>query len=210
MDRPGPHTLRLAGRTVDLRDGRIDGQGCRGHLTAFETELLRCLVDRAGEAVSRDELIARVWRGPVSDRAVDQAVRRLRRRLEPDRRHSSLVLSVRGIGYRFQAPREVVVRAPTSRLGSLDAWLRGAFAACCAFPGSFDAAAARHVAEVPEAVLRALVRHGLLEAVSDPTRPGARYAVVSCARIAAPADALARRATLESACSAAPSVVRSA
>ncbi|MCP4870045.1 MAG: winged helix-turn-helix domain-containing protein [Proteobacteria bacterium] len=175
--------LRIGALIVDLATGGIEGPGHTDRLTGFEAGLLRYLVSRPGEAVSRADLIEHVWEAPVSDRAVDQAVRRLRRRLEPQRRHSTLILSVRGVGYRFLAPRKVVVRARSSRLDSLDPWLRNAFSACCAFPGPFEVAAARVVAEVPEAVLRALTRHGLLASFPSEGRGGARYAVIDGARV---------------------------
>lgn len=184
--------LRIGSLVVDLATGTIEGPDHADCLTGFELELLRYLIARPGEAVTREDLIARVWEREVSDRAVDQAVRRLRRRLEPGRRHSTLILSARGVGYRFIAPREVVVRARTSPLDKLDPWLRSAFASCCAFPEPFDASAARVVAEVPEAVLRALSRHGLLAQHPSEGRGGARYAVIERARVAPPSAALER------------------
>jgi DNA-binding winged helix-turn-helix (wHTH) protein len=212
MDPPFLHPLRLGAVAVDLRDGRIRGANAPDRLTAFEIELLRYFVERAGQSVSREELIRDVWRSAVSERAVDQAVRRLRRRLEPGHRHSTLLLSVRGVGYRFVLPRETRIRAPISPLESLDPWLRAGFAGCCAFPRGFDAAAARQVAQLPEAALRALVRHGLLATGSSVGGDRRSYIVVDEARIEASADAVALHAgsTTRAANVSASSAVRSA
>jgi DNA-binding response OmpR family regulator len=65
--------------------------------------LLRALVDRDGEVVSRGELLERVWglRPDTRTRVVDSFVVRLRRYLEPDPSRPRHVLAVRGHGYRL-------------------------------------------------------------------------------------------------------------
>jgi DNA-binding response OmpR family regulator len=70
-------------------------------LTAKEFELLQCLVDRAGRAVSRDELLRLVWhyREIPMTRTVDNFIARLRRKLETDPHQARLIRTVHGDGY---------------------------------------------------------------------------------------------------------------
>jgi two-component system, OmpR family, alkaline phosphatase synthesis response regulator PhoP len=72
-------------------------------LTTREMGLLRALVDRGGEAVTRGELLETVWglRPDTRTRVVDSFVVRLRRYLEPDPARPRHLLSVRGHGYRL-------------------------------------------------------------------------------------------------------------
>jgi len=72
-------------------------------LTTREMGLLRALVDRSGEAVTRGELLESVWglRPDTRTRVVDSFVVRLRRYLEPDPARPRHLLSVRGRGYRL-------------------------------------------------------------------------------------------------------------
>jgi DNA-binding response OmpR family regulator len=72
-------------------------------LTTREMGLLRALVDRDGEAVTRGELLETVWglRPDTRTRVVDSFVVRLRRYLEPDPARPRHLLSVRGRGYKL-------------------------------------------------------------------------------------------------------------
>jgi DNA-binding response OmpR family regulator len=73
------------------------------NLTTREMGLLRALVDREGEVVSRGELLESVWglRPDTQTRVVDSFVVRLRRYLEDDPSRPRHLLSVRGRGYRL-------------------------------------------------------------------------------------------------------------
>lgn len=79
---------------------RADGRTCR--LTTAEFELLRLLVERGGEAVSRQELMLAVFRRPwkADDRAVDTVVRKLRRKISGDHGDGG-IKTVRPTGYVF-------------------------------------------------------------------------------------------------------------
>jgi len=72
-------------------------------LTTREAGLLRALVDRKGEALTRGELLETVWglRPETRTRVVDSFVVRLRRYIEPDPARPRHILSVRGHGYRL-------------------------------------------------------------------------------------------------------------
>ena len=76
----------------------------RVELTVREMALLRALLSREGETVSRGELLQDVWglRPDTQTRVVDSFIVRLRRYLEPNPARPKHILSVRGRGYRFQ------------------------------------------------------------------------------------------------------------
>ena len=100
---------------VPIRGGMADlarqevryEDGGRVELSEKEVELLRYLASHAGRAISRDELLLRVWqlnpRG-LATRTIDMHVMRLREKLRDNPAQPSLVLTVRGKGYMFAKP----------------------------------------------------------------------------------------------------------
>jgi two-component system, OmpR family, alkaline phosphatase synthesis response regulator PhoP len=72
-------------------------------LTLKEFELLRFLVQNPNRVLSRDQLLDRVWGSEVfvDPRTVDVHVRRLRKAIEKNDRKPEWVLTVRGVGYKF-------------------------------------------------------------------------------------------------------------
>src|SRR5690606_38872593 len=98
--------LHLAHATVDLarREVQFD-DGERAELSDKEVELLRYLAGNADRAISREELLERVWqispRG-VSTRTIDMHVTRLRDKLKDDPDSPRVILTVRGKGYMFE------------------------------------------------------------------------------------------------------------
>ncbi len=72
-------------------------------LTVREMGLLRALIDREGETVSRGDLLQDVWglRADTKTRVVDSFIVRLRRYEEPNPAHPRHIVSVRGHGYRL-------------------------------------------------------------------------------------------------------------
>ena len=101
-------TIGIPGAIADLArfEVRFD-DGDRVELSDKEAELLRYLATHAGRAISRDELLRRVWqldpRG-VSTRTIDMHITRLRGKLRDNAEQPRLVLTVRGKGYMFAAP----------------------------------------------------------------------------------------------------------
>lgn len=73
-------------------------------LTTREVGLLRALVGREGETVTRGELLEEVWglRPDTKTRVIDSFIVRLRRYLEEDPSRPRHIVSVRGHGYRFE------------------------------------------------------------------------------------------------------------
>jgi len=72
-------------------------------LTTREMGLLRTLIEREGEAVTRGELLEEVWglRRDTRTRVVDSFIVRIRRYIEPDPSSPRHIVSVRGHGYRL-------------------------------------------------------------------------------------------------------------
>jgi two-component system alkaline phosphatase synthesis response regulator PhoP len=73
-------------------------------LTAREFEILETLAARRGEAVSRADLVTRIWGTDddveVTTRTVDQHIASLRRKLGDDAEHPRVIETVYGYGYR--------------------------------------------------------------------------------------------------------------
>jgi DNA-binding response OmpR family regulator len=80
--------------------------GERSELSEREVELLRYLVNHAERAVSRDGLLANVWRinpDGLPTRTIDMHIARLREKLRDDSENPQVLLTVRGKGYMFRA-----------------------------------------------------------------------------------------------------------
>jgi DNA-binding response OmpR family regulator len=94
---------------VDRCELRFD-DGRRGELSEKEIELLRYLAVNHERAVSRDEILERVWRinprSVVETRTIDMHIARLREKLGDDPAAPRILLTVRGKGYRFSGPEE--------------------------------------------------------------------------------------------------------
>ena len=69
----------------------------------LELKLLDAFVQRRGRVLSRDQLLDAAWGESthVTDRAVDAHIVNLRRKIEPHPAEPVFVVSVRGLGYRF-------------------------------------------------------------------------------------------------------------
>ncbi len=102
----GPEVLSAAGWTFDLGRCRARRDGADVELTAREAGILRLLWLHRDRAVTRAELLERVWesRGDLETRAVDMAIVKLRQKIEPDPARPRLVVTVKGIGYAWGAP----------------------------------------------------------------------------------------------------------
>ncbi len=90
--------VRFGGCRFDLMRSELFRGGDPIHLTAAEAALLASLAQKAGEAVSRDELsLSAQFSGNV--RNVDVQMTRLRRKIERDPRFPRYLQTVRGTGY---------------------------------------------------------------------------------------------------------------
>src|SRR5918998_28515 len=88
---------------IDFRTYEVFARGQQIRLTLKEFELLRFLVQNSNRVLSRDQLLDRVWGGEtfVTPRTVDVHIRRLRKAVEEDDRKPRLILTLRGVGYKF-------------------------------------------------------------------------------------------------------------
>jgi two-component system phosphate regulon response regulator OmpR len=94
----GRHEIRFGGCRLDLVRGELFRGDEVVHLTAAETGLLCTLAQRAGQAISREELsLSGQFSGNV--RNVDVQMTRLRRKIERDPRFPRYLQTVRGTGY---------------------------------------------------------------------------------------------------------------
>jgi DNA-binding response OmpR family regulator len=102
MTPPPPAHIEIDGCTIDLSAG-IARRETEIALTTREVDIVRWLASHAGHAVSRAELLQHVWRVSAASetRAVDVAVAGLRAKLERDPAEPRIIVSVRGIGYRW-------------------------------------------------------------------------------------------------------------
>jgi predicted ATPase/DNA-binding winged helix-turn-helix (wHTH) protein len=102
---PGPTApLRLTAAVVDL-DRRLVFKGTdETGLTTTEDKLLRYLIARAGTVVGKDELLREVWgyREGIETRAADNAVGRLRTKIERDPKNPDHLKTVYGQGFLFE------------------------------------------------------------------------------------------------------------
>ena len=98
-----PTTYEFGDIKVDFGRCQAWRDGTEIALTAMEFKLLRTFLADAGQVLSIDELIERVW-GPdvyLTDRVVYTHVNNLRRKIEAYPPHPRHLLTVRGMGYRF-------------------------------------------------------------------------------------------------------------
>jgi DNA-binding response OmpR family regulator len=98
--------LSVAGVLVDRRERTVQVRGEPVKLTFSEFELLGCLMERPGRLFNRQELLRAIWGDSAyrDPRAIDVHIRHLREKLEPQPEEPSLILTVRGAGYRFREP----------------------------------------------------------------------------------------------------------
>jgi DNA-binding response OmpR family regulator len=95
---------KVGGCEVDLARAELRRAGARMDLTAIELKMLKLFFDNSGRVVTRAQVIDTVWGRDVfvTDRVVDTHIVKLRRKLEPDPAEPRHIVSVRGLGYRFE------------------------------------------------------------------------------------------------------------
>lgn len=97
--------LEAGGLQLDRSSCQVRLHGTALNLTATEFRLLEFLMSRPGVVFSREQLLNAVWGQDraITDRAVDVYVLRLRQKVEADPTSPTLIHSVRGFGYTFEA-----------------------------------------------------------------------------------------------------------
>ena len=102
--RSGSETYRIGQIVLDTRRARVTNHGEPVTLTSREFHLLRYFVENQGVDISRDELLEQVWgqKSGTLTRTVDMHVASLRQKLESSPKNPQMIITVPGIGYRFQ------------------------------------------------------------------------------------------------------------
>jgi DNA-binding response OmpR family regulator len=97
--------IEADGLRIDLARREVEAHGRPARLTYVEFELLRALVSHPGRVYTREQLLRALWGGSDyrEPRTIDVHVRHLREKLERDPREPELILTVRGVGYRFRS-----------------------------------------------------------------------------------------------------------
>jgi two-component system, OmpR family, response regulator RegX3 len=106
LDRPtgeGDSRIRSGPVSIDLARHVVTVDGSPVSLTRSEFQLLRMLASRPGEVFSRAQIMEELWQTEFEgdERACDVHISNLRHKVEQDPQRPKLVLTVRGIGYKF-------------------------------------------------------------------------------------------------------------
>ncbi|HEY6813722.1 MAG TPA: response regulator transcription factor [Propionibacteriaceae bacterium] len=100
-----PEVLEAAGVRMDVARHEVSVNGERIKLALKEFELLEMLLRNAGRVMTRGQLIDRIWGSDyVGDtKTLDVHIKRLRTKIEPDPANPQYLITVRGLGYKFEA-----------------------------------------------------------------------------------------------------------
>ncbi|MDQ7991469.1 MAG: response regulator transcription factor [Propionicimonas sp.] len=99
-----PDVLEARGVRMDVERHELTVRGTPVKLALKEFELLELLLRNSGRVLTRGQLIDRIW-GPdyVGDtKTLDVHIKRLRGKIEQNPAEPELLLTVRGLGYRFE------------------------------------------------------------------------------------------------------------
>jgi two-component system response regulator RegX3 len=102
--------LEIGDVRLDVGRHEVTVRGDAVALPLKEFELLELLLANAGRVLTRDVLIDRIW-GPNyygDTKTLDVHVKRLRSKVEPDPGHPERIVTVRGVGYRYERPKSSV------------------------------------------------------------------------------------------------------
>jgi two-component system response regulator RegX3 len=108
------HAAVLSGDAVEVGDVSLDPErhevvirGANVSLPLKEFELLGLLLENAGRVLTRETLIDRVWGADyVGDtKTLDVHIKRLRAKVEDDPSNPVRIVTIRGLGYKFDLPR---------------------------------------------------------------------------------------------------------
>ena len=92
------------GRRIDFENLELTANGNTLRLTLMEAQLLRFLIQHQGKVVPRKAILEEVWglHEETDTRAIDNFIVRLRRHIEDEPSQPRHLLTVRGVGYRFE------------------------------------------------------------------------------------------------------------
>ena len=89
--------------TIDLVRHLVTVRGVQVNLTRSEFQLLRLLAARPGQVFERAQIMEELWQSEFDgdERACDVHISNLRQKIERDAQRPEIVLTVRGVGYKF-------------------------------------------------------------------------------------------------------------
>jgi DNA-binding response OmpR family regulator len=101
---PVTDVYEFNGRRIDFENLELTAKGATLRLTLMEAQLLRFLIRHQGKVVPRKAILEEVWglHEETDTRAIDNFIVRLRRHIEDDPTQPRHLLTVRGVGYRFE------------------------------------------------------------------------------------------------------------
>ena len=96
-------TVRIGEAVVSFAAHTLARSGVEQQLSYYEVEILRLLFERANQAVSRDEILQKIWGldGSPTNRTVDNFIVKLRKKIEPSPDKPAYILTVYGFGYKL-------------------------------------------------------------------------------------------------------------
>jgi len=100
-----PQTMGFGDVIIDIAAREVRRNGAVVEMTATEFDVLMCLVEARGKALTREHIFHKVW-GPKhhgTPRTIDNFIQQLRAKLEPNPQEPKHFHTVRGVGYRFDA-----------------------------------------------------------------------------------------------------------
>ena len=114
---PGAHVFRFGIFELDTQSGELRRHGLKVRLPDQSFQILKTLIGRPGEVVTRDELRRVLWTAETFvdfEVGLNSAVRKLREALDDSAEDSQFVQTLPRRGYRFVAPVNSLVRPSTS------------------------------------------------------------------------------------------------
>lgn len=95
--------FKINEKTIDFNNLELKTKNETIQLTLMEAKLLKYLIEQNGNAVSRKEILEKVWdlSEDTDTRAIDNFIVRLRKHLEENPSKPTILQTVRGIGYKF-------------------------------------------------------------------------------------------------------------
>lgn len=104
LDGENDRALEFEGLTINPRSRVVVANNSPVELTAKEFDMLYLLAQHPKQVFTREQLLERVWGGAqyIDPGTVTVHVRRLREKIEPDPSHPTRLLTVWGVGYKFE------------------------------------------------------------------------------------------------------------
>ncbi len=99
----GSYPVHVGSITVDFTRREVRVHGRPVHMSRREFDVLAVMASPPGQVRTRDELIDRLWSNAdlADTRTLDTHIRRLRTKIESDPSHPRYLITVRGVGFRF-------------------------------------------------------------------------------------------------------------